>query len=201
MHIDHEGAGQPLLTLDRFPHYSLVQTLTCPLWADRSFPLRSLPPGRTLQGFPMMRRSCGKFGWLDSQVVQSQVATLCSPPTPSTSREKEALSCRVYHHRMAQLYRPSPFYARKRRRHNGYPISQAKMRRTGSFLAFALQRYASEKHPLGIFHPHAESITTSEENIRLIEVMEPFSASASSCARGSMKFGLVWAIAWQMARS
>ena len=175
MHIDHEALVNLFDFVDRFPHYFVGSNADLPIVGG------SILSHDHYQGgcyeFPMMRAKVAEKFEL-KQFPEVAGAILRWPLSvlrlSSTSRD-EALKAaeliisawRGYTDESVSVYAET----------NGEPHNTVtpvvRKLENGTYEVFLALRcnITSEKHPLGIFHPHAEYHHIKKENIGLIEVM------------------------------
>ena len=175
MHIDHEALVNLFDFVDRFPHYFVGSNADLPIVGG------SILSHDHYQGgcyeFPMMRAKVAEKFEL-KQFPEVAGAILRWPLSvlrlSSTSRD-EALKAaefiisawRDYTDESVSIYAQT----------NGEPHNTVtpvvRKLEDGTYEVFLALRcnITSEKHPLGIFHPHAEYHHIKKENIGLIEVM------------------------------
>ena len=175
MHIDHEALVNLFDFVDRFPHYFIGSNADLPIVGGSILSHDHYQGGR--YEFPMMRAEVAEEFEL-KQFPEVAGAILKWPLSvlrlSSTSRE-EALKAaefiisawRSYTDESVSVYAET----------NGEPHNTVtpvvRKLEDGIYEVFLALRcnITSEKHPLGIFHPHAEYHHIKKENIGLIEVM------------------------------
>ena len=162
MHIDHEALVNLFDFVDRFPHYFIGSNADLPIVGG------SILSHDHYQGgcyeFPMMRAEVAEefelrqFPEVAGAILKWPLSVL---RLSSTSRE-EALKAAEFIITAETNGEP----------HNTVTPVVRKLE-DGIYEVFLALRcnITSEKHPLGIFHPHAEYHHIKKENIGLIEVM------------------------------
>lgn len=175
MHIDHEALVNLFDFVDKFPHYFIGSNADLPIVGGSILSHDHYQGGR--YEFPMMRAEVAEEFEL-KQFPEVAGAILKWPLSvlrlSSTSRE-EALKAaefiitawRSYTDESVSVYAETDGEP-----HNTVTPVVRKLEDETYEVFLALRcNITSEKHPLGIFHPHAEYHHIKKENIGLIEVM------------------------------
>ncbi len=175
MHVDHENMERLLDFIDLFPHYFVGSNADLPIVGGsilshdhfqggrHVFPMMKAPVAQTvvLKGFPNV--SCGVVRWPLSvlKLVSSDRAELLDAATHVLEVWRDWSDAAV-----------GIIAATDGTPHNTIaPI--ACREDAGSYALYLALRcnIATNEHPLGVFHPHAQWHHIKKENIGLIEVM------------------------------
>ena len=175
MHIDHEALVNLFDFVVRFPHYFIGSNADLPIVGGSILSHDHYQGGR--YEFPMMRAKVAeefeleKFPSVAGAVLRWPLSVL---RLSSTSRE-EALKAAEFIITAWRGYSDesvSVFAQTDGEPHNTVTPVVRKLE-DGTYEVFLALRcnVTSDKHPLGVFHPHAEYHHIKKENIGLIEVM------------------------------
>ena len=175
MHIDHEALVNLFDFVDKFPHYFIGSNADLPIVGGSILSHDHYQGGR--YEFPMMRAEVAEEFEL-KQFPEVAGAILKWPLSvlrlSSTSRE-EALKAAEFIITAWRSYTDesvSVYAETNGEPHNTVTPVVRKLEDETYEVFLALRcNVTSEKHPLGIFHPHAEYHHIKKENIGLIEVM------------------------------
>ena len=175
MHIDHEALVNLFDFVDRFPHYFIGSNADLPIVGGSILSHDHYQGGR--YEFPMMRAEVAEEFEL-KQFPEVAGAILKWPLSvlrlSSTSRE-EALKAAEFIITAWRSYTDESVsvYAQTDGEPHNTVTPVVRKLEDGIYEVFLALRcnITSEKHPLGIFHPHAEYHHIKKENIGLIEVM------------------------------
>lgn len=175
MHIDHEALVNLFDFVDRFPHYFIGSNADLPIVGGSILSHDHYQGGR--YEFPMMRAEVAEEFEL-KQFPEVAGAILKWPLSvlrlSSTSRE-EALKAAEFIITAWRSYTDESVsvYAQTDGESHNTVTPVVRKLEDGIYEVFLALRcnITSEKHPLGIFHPHAEYHHIKKENIGLIEVM------------------------------
>ena len=175
MHIDHEALVNLFDFVDRIAHYFIGSNAALPIVGGSILSHDHYQGGR--YEFPMMRAKVAeefeleKFPSVAGAVLRWPLSVL---RLSSTSRE-EALKAAEFIITAWRGYSDetvSVFAQTDGEPHNTVTPVVRKLE-DGTYEVFLALRcnVTSDKHPLGVFHPHAEYHHIKKENIGLIEVM------------------------------
>ena len=175
MHIDHEALVNLFDFVDKFPHYFIGSNADLPIVGGSILSHDHYQGGR--YEFPMMRAEVAEEFEL-KQFPEVAGAILKWPLSvlrlSSTSRE-EALKAAEFIITAWRSYTDESVsvYAETDGEPHNTVTPVVRKFEDGTYEVFLALRcnITSEKHPLGIFHPHAEYHHIKKENIGLIEVM------------------------------
>lgn len=175
MHIDHEALVNLFDFVDRFPHYFIGSNADLPIVGGSILSHDHYQGGR--YEFPMMRAEVAEefelkqFPEVAGAILKWPLSVLC---LSSTSRE-EALKAAEFIITAWRSYTDESVsvYAQTDGEPHNTVTPVVRKLEDGTYEVFLALRcnVTSEKHPLGIFHPHAEYHHIKKENIGLIEVM------------------------------
>lgn len=175
MHIDHEALVNLFDFVDRFPHYFVGSNADLPIVGGSILSHDHYQGGR--YEFPMMRAEVSEEFELEKLpgVTGAVLRWPLSVLRLSSICREEALEAaehiitawRTYTDEAASVYAQTDGEP-----HNTVTPVVRKLD-DGTYEVFLALRcnIISDKHPLGIFHPHAEYHHIKKENIGLIEVM------------------------------
>ncbi len=175
MHIDHEALVNLFDFVDRFPHYFIGSNADLPIVGGSILSHDHYQGGR--YEFPMMRAEVAeefeleRFPSVAGAVLRWPLSVL---RLSSTSRE-EALKAAEFIITAWRDYSDESVFVFAQtdgEPHNTVTPVVRKLE-DGTYEVFLALRcnVTSDKHPLGVFHPHAEYHHIKKENIGLIEVM------------------------------
>lgn len=174
MHVDRENMGRLLDFVDLFPHYFVGSNADLPIVGGSILSHDHFQGGRHV--FPMMKAqvastfSMDGFPHVECSVVRWPLSVL-----KLAARDREQLLDAAAH--VLDVWRDWSDEAvgvvaeSNGERHN--TITPVACREGESYVLYLALRcnVTTDKHPLGVFHPHAEWHHIKKENIGLIEVM------------------------------
>ena len=174
MHVDRENMGRLLDFVDLFPHYFVGSNADLPIVGGSILSHDHFQGGRHV--FPMMKAqvastfSMDGFPHVECSVVRWPLSVL-----KLAARDREQLLDAAAH--VLDAWRDWSDEAvgviaeSNGERHN--TITPVACREGESYVLYLALRcnVTTDKHPLGVFHPHAEWHHIKKENIGLIEVM------------------------------
>lgn len=175
MHVDRENMGRLLDFVDLFPHYFVGSNADLPVVGGSILSHDHFQGGR--HTFPMMRApmedrfSIPGYGSVDAAVVRWPLSVL-----RLASRDRSELLDAAGHVLDAWRAWSDPdlgIVARSEGAPHNTVTPVARRELDGTYILYLALRcnIATEEHPLGVFHPHAEWHHIKKENIGLIEVM------------------------------
>ena len=175
MHIDHEALINLFDFVDKFPHYFIGSNADLPIVGGSILSHDHYQGGR--YEFPMMRAEVAeefeltKFPEVTGAILRWPLSVL----RLSSISRKEALNAAEFIITAWRGYTDESVsvYAQTDGEPHNTVTPVVRKLENGTYEVFLALRcnVTSEKHPLGIFHPHAEYHHIKKENIGLIEVM------------------------------